>query len=149
MDDAAAPDDGLACCSGPEACVFTKSLLAHHARCALARRQAVGERDLIHCGSVVARINCSTLAALLRERSTFALRLPRSGAPIEHAKALRLHSGGLAGLRQALQADEPDVHATVLQAQACWGSLLDAPWEQIVAAIVAWQPRPRRSVPPR
>lgn len=147
MDDA--PGAGAACCGGPESCVFTKSLLAQHARCALARRQAVGERDLIHCGSAVARINCATLAALLRERSTFALRLPRSGAPIEHAKALRLHSGGLAGLRQALQTDDPDVHAAVQQAQARWGSLLDAPWERIVAAVVAWQPRPRRAPGPR
>jgi hypothetical protein len=136
------------CCGGgPDACVFGKTLLAQHARCALARRQVAGERELIGCGSAVAHINCETLAALLRERSTFALRLPRSGAPIEHAKALRLHSGGLSGLRRALQSDDPDVHATVQQAQQRWGSLLDAPWDEIVATIVAWQPRARRQAP--
>ncbi len=139
------PDAGANCCHGPDACVFTKALLAQGARCALARRQAVGERDLLTCGSAVAHINCSTLAALIRERSTFALRLPRSGAPIEHAKALRLQCGGLAGLRSALRAAEPDVHQMVLQAQDRWGSLLDAPWAEIVPAIVAWQPRARRA----
>lgn len=140
---AGAPPAG-ACCAGPDACVFTKALLVGQARCGLAERQAVGERDLVTCRSPVAHHNCDTLAALLRERATFALRLPRHGAPIEHAKALRLQCGGLLGLRQALAADEPDVHALVLAAHGRWGSLLDAPWQDIVPAIVAWQPRARR-----
>lgn len=132
------------CCAGPDACVFTKALLAQAARCGLAERQAAGERDLVTCRSPVAHHNCETLAALLRERATFVLRLPRHGAPIEHAKALRLQCGGLGGLRRALAADEPDVHVLVLTAHERWGSLLDAPWHEIVPAIVAWQPRMRR-----
>jgi hypothetical protein len=146
--DSADTEDGPpaadSCCAGPDACVFTKALLAQQARCELAARQAVGERDLVTCRSPVARHNCDTLAALLRERATFALRLPRRDAPIEHAKALRLQCGGLGGLRRALATDEPDVHALVLAAHERWGSLLDAPWHEIVPAIVAWQPRQRR-----
>jgi hypothetical protein len=136
------------CCGGPDACVFTKALLAQQAHCGLAQRGAVGERELVRCGAVVARMNCETLAALLRERATFALHLPRSGAPLEHARALRLQCGGLRGLQQVLDADAPDVHRMVLQAQAQDGSLLDLPWDRIVAAIVAWQPRRRRAPPP-
>jgi hypothetical protein len=139
------PADTSACCGGPQACVFTKALLAHGARCELAYRGTVGECDLVSCSSVVARLNCSTLAALLRERSTFALRLPRNGAPLEHAKALRLQCGGLGGLKQVLQAGDPDVHTMVRDAQERWGSLLDLPWGELVASVVAWQPRrPRR-----
>ena len=135
-------------CAVPTACVFSKALLAQHARCHLAERRAVGERELLVCGSGPALVNCGTLAALLRERATFALKLPRAGTPIEHAKALRLHSGGLAGLRRALDGAGPDVHGLVQQAQARWGSLTEAPWPQIVQAIVEWAPRPRRA-PPR
>jgi len=141
------PCPAESCCAGPSACIFAKALLAQHARCELARRQAMGERDLVVCDSAVARMNCSTLAALMRERSTFALRLPRNGAPIEHAKALRLQCGGLTGLQHALQASQPEVHAMVRQAQERWGSLLDAPWGDIVPAIVAWQPRRTRRLP--
>ena len=137
------------CCGGPSACVFTKALLAHHARCELARRQTAGESELVSCSSPVAHMNCATLAALLRERSTFALRLPRSGAPLEHAKALRLQCGGLGGLQQALPDAQPDVHRMVQGAQERWGSLLHAPWAEIVAAVVAWQPRRPRRGPPR
>ncbi len=139
------PPAADSCCAGPDACVFTKALLVQQARCGLAERQAVGERDLVTCRSPVAHHNCDTLAALLRERATFALRLPRHGAPIEHAKALRLQCGGLVGLRRALAADEPDVHALVLAAHERWGSLLDAPWHEIVPDIVAWLPRARRA----
>lgn len=134
------------CCGGggPDACVFAKALLARHAACGLVQRRAIGERERLDCGSPVARINCATLAALLHERATFALRLPRPGTPIEHAKVMRLHCGGLAGLQQALGAEGREVHQMVQQAQSRWGSLLDAPWGEIVRAVVAWQPRGRR-----
>lgn len=136
------------CCGGPAACIFTKAVVARQVGCELARRQAIGERDLVSCASPVAHTNCQTLAALLRERSTFALKLPRSGAPIVHAKALQLQCGGVLALQQALRARETDVHRLVGLAHERWGSLLDAPWAEIVRGVAAWQPRRRhRQVP--
>jgi hypothetical protein len=132
------------CCGGPSACVFTKAVVSRQVGCELARRQAVGERDLISCASAVAQMTCQTLAALLRERARFALRLPRSGAPMVHAKALQLQCGGVLALQQALQARETDVHRLVGLAHERWGSLLDAPWGEMVQGIAAWQPRQRR-----
>ncbi|MBX3601657.1 MAG: hypothetical protein KF863_13615 [Rubrivivax sp.] len=145
----AAQDDttpGAACCGGPAACVFTKAVLARAAGCECARREALGERELVSCASPVAHTNCRTLAALLRERATFALRLPPHGAPLVHAKALQLQCGGLRALQAALQPDAgdvPDVHRLVGLAHERWGSLLDAPWGEIVPALAAWQPRRR------
>jgi hypothetical protein len=136
------------CCGGPAACVFTKAVVARQVGCELARRQAVGERDLVSCASPVAHTNCRTLAALLRERSTFALKLPRSGAPMVHAKALQLQCGGMLALRQALRAPEADVHRLVGLAHERWGSLLDAPWGEIVRGVAAWQPRRRHRPAP-
>lgn len=139
--------NGPACCHGPSACVFTKALLAHAASCELATRHGVGETDTVSCSSPVARTNCATLAALLRERAAFALRLPRPSAPLIHAKALQLQCGGLLALQQALQAPRPDVHHMIGLAHERHGSLLDLPWQSLVDAIAAWQPRRRRPSP--
>jgi hypothetical protein len=133
-----------ACCESGAACVFAKALLARAAVCELASRRSVGERDLIECGSVVARTNCGTLAALMHERARFALRLPGAGRPMVHAQALRLHCGGLLGLKQALDAAQPDVHAMVGLAHERFGSLTELPWDAIVRDLAAWQPRARR-----
>ncbi|HJV70572.1 hypothetical protein [Ideonella sp.] len=133
------------CCGGggDDTCVFAKALLARHAGCGLVQRRALGEREWLGCTSPVARINCATLAALLRERSTFALHLPRPGTPLPHVKVMQVQCGGLTGLQQSLQATERDVHQMVQQAQSDWGSLLDAPWGEIVRCVVAWHPRTR------
>jgi len=134
----------IACCESGSVCVFAKALLARTAVCKLASRRSIGERDLIECSSVVARTNCSTLAALMHERARFALRLTGPGRPMVHAQALRLHCGGLFGLRQALGAEQPDVHAMVGLAQDRFGSLMNLPWDAIVRDLAAWQPRARR-----
>jgi hypothetical protein len=139
MDDAAA-----GCCASGDGCVFAKALLARSAACELARRRSLGEREVLECGSPVARINCATLAALLHERARFALRLPAPGRPLMHVHALKLQCGGLAGLREVMQAEGGEVHALVRTAQEAHGSLAALPWQEIVAAVVAWQPRRRR-----
>jgi len=130
-----------------DTCVFMKALLARAAVCALAGRRALGERTIVTCTSPVAHTNCRTLAALLHERATFALKLPRNGAPIVHAKALQLQCGGVLGLQQALGADAPHVHRLVGLAHARWGSLIDAPWDRIVPTLTAWRPRRRSAAP--
>ena len=124
--------------------MFAKALLSQVAVCGLARRRSVGEREIVECSSVVARTNCSTLAALMHERARFALRLPRPGQLMIHAQALRLHCGGLIGLQQALALTQPDVHAMVGVAHERHGSLTDLPWDVIVREIMSWQPHRRR-----
>ncbi len=123
--------------------MFTKALLAHAARCELAIRHSAGEIDALTCSSPVARTNCATLSALLRERAMFTLRLPRPPAPLVHAKALQLQCGGLRGLQQVLDAPSADVHGMIGLAHERHGSLLELPWQQLVDAIAAWQPRRR------
>lgn len=131
------------CCHTATACVFTKALLAGVAHCRLANRQSAGEGDVVACSSAVARMNCATLSALMRERAGFALRLPRPPAPLVHAKALQLQCGGLTALQRQLDVADRDVHGLVALAQARHGSLVDLPWQPLVAAMSAWQPRRR------
>jgi hypothetical protein len=103
----------------------------------------LAEREVLTCASEVAHINCATLERLFHERATFALRLPRSNAPVAHAQAMKLQCGGLRGLQTVLAAPAPDVHAMVQQAKLNGASLLDLPWQEIVSSIAAWQPRRR------
>ena len=130
----------------PQPCVFEKALASGCAQCATSIRRALAEREAIGCASPTARTNCATLAALLRERATFALRLP-PGGPLPHAATMRLACGGLDGLRRCTASGEPDVHRLVAAAQARYGSLADLPWPQVVEAVVAWQGRRRAGSP--
>jgi len=126
-------------------CVFARALLSGCAQCALAKRSAMAEREFVTCTSEVARIHCGTLNDLLRERARFTLRLPRHGEPLVHAKAMKLQCGGLRGLQRALEAPHNDVHAMMQRAMQDGGSLLDLPWERIVASISNWVLRKRAS----
>ncbi len=124
-------------------CVFARAILSTCAQCELSHRRALAEREVIHCSSAVAHINCVTLDGLLRERAFFALRLPRQNQPLAHAKVMKLHCGGLRGIQAALNAPLPDVHQMVQQAMQDDASLLDLPWADIVASAAAWQLRQR------
>jgi hypothetical protein len=130
--------------AAPQPCVFEKALLAGCANCGMAIRRALAEREAIACASPIARGNCAMLQELVRERSTFALKIGAAGAPLPHAAAMKLQCGGLAGLRTAVEADDADVHALVVAAQRRFGSLADLPWQDIVRAVTAWQSRRRR-----
>lgn len=127
-------------------CVFRVALLSRQAVCELALRHSVAEREVLACGHAPAHLNCETLERLFVERATFPLKL-HPGAPLTHGTVMRLHGGGLRGLQQVLGAPQPDVHRMVTQARLAHGSLVQLPWERIVAQILAWQPRRRAEKP--
>jgi hypothetical protein len=129
----------------PLPCVFQPALLARQAGCELVQRHSLAERETLACPRAPAHLNCETLERLLVERATFPLKL-HPGAPLTHGTVMRLQCGGLQGLQQVLDAQRPDVHRLIGEAQAIHGSLLALPWARIVEHILAWQPR-RRSRP--
>jgi hypothetical protein len=122
-------------------CVFEKALLAQCADCELAQRHALAEREAIACSSPVARTNCETLHALLRERCAFALKLPPPGERLPHAATMRLACGGLLGVGECVDSPTANVHRLVQAAQERHGSLVDLPWPAIVATVRGWQGR--------
>jgi hypothetical protein len=134
--------------TNPSPCIFEKAILSGCATCGLAKRLSLAERENVACTFEVARINCSTLESLFRERATFALRLPRPGLPVVHAKNMQLQCGGLRGLQTVLAAPELDIHTLVQQAQANNASLMDLSWRDIVNSIAAWQLRRRTPLKP-
>lgn len=138
-----APSSSCCASGGANACVFSKALLSRAASCELATRGVRGEMEGFECTSPVARMNCVTLAALLRERSRFALRLPAANRPLLHQQAMRLQCGGLAALRDSVGAADRDVHRLVARLHERHASFVELPWEPLVAAIAAWTPRRR------
>lgn len=129
----------------PVPCAFEKALAARCADCTLAVRHALAEREAIGCASPVARCNCATFLALVSERAAFALKRPLTSGPLPHAVTMKLQCGGLRGLADSVGRAPTDLHGAVVAAQARYGSLTDLPWPAIVAAVAAWQGRPRRS----
>lgn len=136
------------CCDIAQGCAFSKALMAGAGRCELSQRSCAGDHEGLACTSPVARMNCATFTALLHERARFALRLPPPGRPLMHVHALRLQCGGVAGLQQVLAASDGDVHRLVAGAQERHGTLSELPWEPLVAAVAAWQPRRRHAARP-
>jgi hypothetical protein len=129
-------------------CVFEKTLLARNAQCELALPHALAEREAVSCSSPVACTNCTTFLGLLRERAAFSLKLGTAAHPLPHAVVMKLQSGGMEGLAEALQIKDPgkkDIHRLIAAAQQHWGSLLDLPWPEIVKAVAAWRGRRRHT----
>lgn len=127
-------------------CAFARAVLARQAGCSLVTMALAGEAERPCCASPVANTNCRTLHALLRERATFALRLPPAATPLAHAAEMRVQCGGLRGLAAALGEPESppeDIHGLVARARDAFGGLLGIPFDRVVATMARWEGRPR------
>jgi hypothetical protein len=135
-------------------CPFEKAILSAQCACELATRFSVAEQMGVNCRSGIARNNCTTLLALLRDRARFALKVTDTSENLPFGKEMKVMIGGLLGL-QGLLAPAPDpakvdnIHALVREAQAKYGSLEALPYQEIVKSITAYQARRRGHVPPR
>jgi hypothetical protein len=126
-------------------CVFENALLSGCAVCELSVGHALAERQIIACTSPVARVDCGQLAALLREKSAFALRLTSTQRILPHAMIMKIQCGGLRGLQLALDAKTgiADVRRLVLKGREQFGELAALPFSEIVKGVAAFQLRKR------
>ena len=135
-------------------CPFEKAILSAQCACELATRFSVAEQMGVNCRSDIARNNCTTLLALMRERARFALKVTDTSENLPFGKELKAMIGGLLGL-QGLLAPTSDparvgnIHALVREAQEKYHSLEALPYQEIVKSITAYQARRRGHVPPR
>jgi len=138
----------------PQPCAFDKAILARCCACSLAERQNIAEREAVACSSPAAREQCAVLRALLRQKSSFALKLTQLEGPLPHSKVMKVECGGLLGVQlavapEAVPAAEglpqvADVHSLVRAAQATFGLLSNLPYSTIVQSVVAYRIRRRR-----
>jgi hypothetical protein len=133
-------------------CPFEKTILSAQCECELATRYSVAEQMGVNCRSDLARNNCTTLLALMRERARFALKVTDTSDSLPFGKELKVMIGGLTGL-QGLLTEEPgvtkvsNIHALVQRAQEKYTSLESLPYQEIVKAISAFQGKRRGRAP--
>ncbi len=132
----------------PLPCVFEKALLCQAAACEAAQRLSLAERDLVACREPLTRAACGQLLTLLRQNSTFALKIKDAQRILPHAMTMKVQCGGLVGLKDLLdpEAHAPDVLKLVRLAQAEYGAFENLPFSRIVQGVAHWQIR-KRSAP--
>lgn len=131
-------------------CPFEKAILSAQCACELADPFSVAEQTGVNCRSDIARTNCTTLLALMRERARFALKVTDTSANLPFGKEMKVMVGGLIGLQGQLVAGPgrvENIHALVQLVQARYGSLEALPYQELVKAITAFQPRRRGQTP--
>jgi hypothetical protein len=135
-------------------CPFEKAILGTQCACEMASRFSVAEQMGVECRSDIARNNCATLLAFMRERSRFALKVTDTSAGLPFGKEMKVMLGGLIGLQRQMATGEvaavrvQNIHALVQQAQAAYGSLDALPYQEIVKSIAAFQGKRRGNAHP-
>jgi len=136
-------------------CPFEKAILGTQCACEMASRFSVAEQMGVECRSDIARNNCATLLALMRERARFALKVTDTSAGLPFGKEMKVMLGGLIGLQRQMATEEgtavarvQNIHSLVKQAQAAYGSLDALPYQEIVRTIAAYQGKRRGNARP-
>lgn len=129
----------------PTPCAFEKGVLARCIACSRAEKHLLAERETVNCADPAAQVRCTELKTLLRSHSAFALKIPRIGAQLPHAKELKIQCGGLKGLKAVMQGGDSveDAFALVESALAAHGTLEDLPYSGIVQGVVHFEARRR------
>ena len=129
----------------PTPCAFEKGVLARCTNCSKAEKHLLAERETVNCGDAAAQVRCLELKGLLRNHSAFALKIPRIGVQLPHAKELKIQCGGLKGLQKAVNNTDNVEDAFVLidSALAAYGALDAFPYSEIVQGVVHFESRRR------
>ena len=129
----------------PTPCAFEKGVLARCISCSKGEKHLLAERETVNCIDPAAQARCTELKTLLRGHSAFALKIPRIGAQLPHAKELKIQCGGLKGLQTAVAGGDQveDVYTLIETAIAAHGSLEGFPYSDIVQGVVHFEARRR------
>lgn len=129
----------------PTPCAFEKGVLACCVACSKAEKHLLAERETMNCTEPAAQARCMELKTLLRGHSAFALKVPRPGQQLPHAKELKIQCGGLKGLQASLTGSDTvgDVFTLIESALAAHGTLEELPYSDIVQGVVHFEARRR------
>jgi hypothetical protein len=129
----------------PTPCAFEKGVLARCIACGKAEKHLLAERETVNCSDASAQARCMELKTLLRNHSAFALKIPRVGQQLPHAKELKIQCGGLKGLQVSMTDSDnvEDVFTLIESALAAYGGLEAMPYSDIVQGVVHFEARRR------
>jgi hypothetical protein len=132
----------------PLQCVFERAILRRCCGCRHAVRRYIAEREAAGCKDAAAHALCGELKNAMRHAAAFTLKLAHPDEPLPHGKQLKLQCGGLLGIAQLTAETEisevADIHAALAAAIEKYGNLEQLPYHDIIQAIRAYEPRPRR-----
>ena len=134
-------------------CVFEKALTNHQAKCRLSRHFCLADREGYSCEDAQSSAKCREFLDIVREKSTFVLKLHEISGPLPHNMEIRVQAGGLMGLAKLVEADAQDqskqpviddinrILNAVKNEYGAWGNL---PYSKIVQSVLQFQGRRRR-----
>jgi hypothetical protein len=130
-------------------CVFEKAILTRRCSCLCSARFYLADREGIACDSATAHDRCSHFIRQLRENARFALKITVLDGELPHAKEIKVQNGGLLGLQRILHPDLSgdkviDIAGLTVLGEQTYGSLEQAPYQQIVKSIADFHGRRRR-----
>lgn len=131
-------------------CVFEKAILSRRCACSRCKRFHLADREGAACESTAALQRCSTLLTQLRQKALFALKLTQLEGELPHAKEIKVQTGGLLGLQQAMH---PEIHSESVkdiaglleEALRHYPDLEALPYPRIMQTVVGFEGRKRRS----
>lgn len=131
-------------------CVFAKAILRRCCRCSRSQKLFLAEREAVACKSPGARQRCAEVLGQLRGKAMFSLRLPHPETVLPHGKELKVQCGGMIGLQQALQPEQPDadivddINGLLEEALKDYGSVEALPYSEVVKGVTNFQPRAKK-----
>jgi len=137
----------------PVRCVFEKALTNHQAKCALSTHFCLADREGYSCENEGSSSKCRQFLEILREKSTFVLKLHEIEGPLPHNMEIRVQVGGISGVAKLFDktlAEQTggvkvaDIQAILNQAITQFGSLETLPYSQIIQSVVQFQGRRKR-----
>lgn len=134
----------------PNRCVFEKAVFTTLCECQFAHRFVIADRQGLNCRNIIKRHQCGELIAVIRKMSTFLMQQADTGQSLPHAKALRLQTGGLLGVQEAVFPSFDtekinDVSSTVDAARSRFGEFKRIPADIVVRRVAGFSLRRRRS----
>ncbi len=138
-------------------CVFEKALTSNQARCRLSRHFCLADREGYACNDVESSIKCRKFLEILREKSTFVLKVHEIKGPLPHNMEIRVQVGGITGLaklverqadkqtdRQLRQPVVEDIYGLIEKTTEKIGPLETLPYSEIIQSVVRFKGRRRR-----
>jgi len=138
-------------------CVFEKALTSNQARCRFSRHFCLADREGYSCNDAGLSIKCRKFLEILREKSTFVLKVHEINGPLPHNMEIRVQVGGITGLaklverqedkqtdRQLRQAVVEDIYGLIEITTEKIGPLETLPYSEIIQSVVRFKGRRRR-----
>jgi len=124
-------------------CPFERAIQTVNFGCSQSRKTYIGEKEGVVCTNMDARQACRELVKVLKKNARFALRLSSNNAVLTHGQEMKLKCGGLQGLRQCIQIEDPpdDIYLLIKEASMAFNDIEHFPYSDIMRVVADYKLR--------